>query len=276
MIYINCDDNPHTWNKKNYLMAAQKRLGLHVFEEYRVGLGDVDCLLNIEPCGVLMGKKWSGLWHIDAYLNNTYTAHYANMDNVFLATNLYIPKELEHKCTTLFQAADPELHRRLWIPHEYDFVLCGSAGAGVYQDRSDAFELLKTKFTYHDFGKDHPPAEYVKNINTARVQFIRTGSNNGNNGNAAQRFFECLAIGPVLTNYTDDLPLTGLVEDEDYMAYRTPEEMMEKMQELIDDAQLRNFIAFNGRRKAMLYHTYDHRLISIINTVNEHLSRATL
>lgn len=113
-------------------------------------------------------------------------------------------------------------------------------------------------------GKGFKPVEYVKQLNRARIQFIRSMDVDGK-GEIAQRFFECLAIGPVLTNWVDDLAHTGLVEWQDYVSYKTDEEAVSKMRFLLKHPEDAQKIAENGRYKSNLYHTYEHRLITIIN-----------
>lgn len=268
-IYLNCQDNDITFNKKNYLLRADKRIGLDIFKDFTPIVGTADYILNIEPCEIVLGKKWTGLWHIDVLLNSNYRAHY-DVDTVFVSSDQGIYDFPKEKGGVLFQACDPVLHRRRpEIKQEYDFVISATLGAGVYQERLNAYEILKNNFSFKDFGKNHRPEDYVGILNTAKVQFICTGRSDPGRGAAAQRFFECLAIGPVLTDWTDDLPLTGLIEDEDYMAYRNKDEMLHKMKLLLNDEDLRNKIATNGRQKALLYHTYEHRLMTILNFAHE-------
>jgi hypothetical protein len=248
-------------------MRAAKRIGSETFVEYS-NASPKEYVLNIEPCTVKAGTKWSGLWHIDVLLNNDYVNHYGEMDTVFLSSDQGL-EGVPDNGQVLFQALDPELHKRTNGEPKYDFVLCGSMGSGTYQARSEAVEELKKEFTYKDYQHGHPPEVYVENVSNAKVQFIRTGEGGGK-GALAQRFFEGLGMGPVLTNWTDDLPLTGLVEDVDYMAYRDHKEMMKKMHMLIDDKDLRGKIAYNGRRKALMYHSYEQRLMAIYNVVKDY------
>lgn len=269
-VYLNSNDNDTTYNKKNYLLLADKRLDWGIFKDFKHATEQPEYLLNIEPCDPGRGSKWTGLWHIDILLNSPYPHHY-DVDDLFLASDQGIYPYPEDKTTILFQACDPELHRRIpEVEQRYDFVIAGTIGAGVYQKRSDAYDLLKNNFFYVDYGKNHVPERYIKYLNTAKVQFIRGGESDTGKANAAQRFFECIAIGPVLTNWTDDLPLTGFIEDVDFLAYRNNEEMLAKMKLLLGDEDLRKKIAANGRRKALAYHTYEHRLVSILKAINEH------
>ena len=122
-----------------------------------------------------------------------------------------------------------------------------------------------------DFGKNHKPDQYVKFLNQARVQFVQSGTSHlAPDGYLAQRFFECLAIGPMLTNYHPDLEFLGLVENVDYMVFRNEDDMVAKMNFLLKDEEFRNQMRINGRKKALLLHSYDHRLITILNIIREH------
>jgi len=270
-IYLNCNDNEVTFNKKNYLLRAAERMGLsHIFKESGKDDGaPEEYILNIEPCDIRMGHKWTGLWHIDVLLNSPLSSQYGGVDTAWVSSDQGIIKHDQ----VLFQAMDTEIHKRYSKPN-FDFILCGSMG-GVHSKREEASVPLKKKFTYHDFGKDIKAPEYIKVYSEAKVQWIRTGENDQGKGAVAQRFFECLGIGPVLTNYTPDLELLGLVDGQDYVSYKGDKDMLEKMGELIKDSDLRDKIAYNGRMKALMYHTYEHRLVAILNTVNENIPSST-
>jgi len=267
-LYLNSQDNEITWNKKNYLLAAAKRLGIENYIlDYNTSPGHVpENILNIEPYGALVtGTNWTGSWWIDTLLNNPkFNSEHPHIDTIFLAGSS--PKiEQRDKQFLLFQAADPEIHKPLPVEKDCDFILAGTMGLDIYRERERLINLLKEKgFVYVGAGKGFKPDEYVKQLNRAKVQFIRSMSVDGH-GEIAQRFFECLAIGPVLTNDVDDLKHTGLVEGEDYLSYNTDEEAIEKMKKLVEEPDYANTIALNGRYKSALYHQYEHRLITILN-----------
>ncbi len=272
ILYINADDNPVSFNKKNYLLRAADRLGLNYVKDYteKEEHEVAEYVLNVQPCRVVLGSKWSALWHIDTLLEESYLpGTYPSVDKVYISTDQ--GKHPQELTDVLFQACDPELHRRHEdIEQEYDFIQCGSNGGGIWNEREKAINLLREKgFSFKDYGKEYKPYDYVKNYNTAKVQFIRTGESDEGKGAAAQRFFECLAIGPVLTNWTGDLPLTGLKDGTDYLSYVNDEQMIRQMHLLINDKKLRDTIAASGRRKALLYHSYESRLVAILNDINE-------
>jgi hypothetical protein len=267
MLYLNAENNKVTWNKKNYLLEAAKRLGIKVKDAH--GVVNPECVLNIQPFGTFLpGCKWTGIWHIDVCLDSHIPDQYYYLANdVFVASNQMIKKY--DKAKVLFQACDPILDRRIpEIKQEYDFVACGLMGGAYNGERERLFNILAEKFKTANLGSGLAPHKYVEVLNRGKIQWVRTA--NASKEMAAQRFFESLAIGPVLTNWTDDLPLTGLIEDEDYMAYRNDQECIEKMELLLNDEELRNKIATNGRIKALTYHTYDHRLMSILNICREY------
>lgn len=277
ILWINCKDNEITYNKKQYLLRAAKRLGLTNVRDMATWTGDEerDAVLNIEPySNFTTGSKWTGMWLIDTLFDKTFSqSDMVVSDDLFLAisdtTKQPYINNYKEKTTVLFQACDPSLHKRLDIEPEFDFIMCGTNGDTMHRQRAEYITHLKSSFTFDDFGKDHIPTEYVKMLNKARVQFIRSAGENPEQGEIAQRFFECLAIGPVLTNYVKDLEDTGLIEGVDYMSYKTLEEADAKMHKLIDDENLRNTIASNGRKKALIYHTYENRLVTILNFIYE-------
>lgn len=276
MIYINANDSSPSWNKGDYLLNADNQYHLNMFKKWDKELGQVEYMLNVEPCEIQIGTKWTGLWHIDAFLNNDYhKTPYAMSNDIFIATTPECCQVQNYKAHVLFQACEQSLYEGLdKIKKMYDFVICGSLGNPTYTKREAAFSLLKQRFSYNDFQKGHSPHDYIKNIATARVQFIRTGEGPNGKCNAAQRFFECIAIGPVLTNWTPDLPHTGFIENEDFLAYRSDDEMLEKMERLIKDHEFAHKIARNGRKKALSYHTYAHRAVSIYNIAYADISIA--
>jgi len=76
-----------------------------------------------------------------------------------------------------------------------------------------------------------------------------------------------LAMGPVLADYTPDLDYLGLDEGKDYFSFKNDRELMTKMKALVSSESLRNEMFANGRRKALMLHTFAHRAVSIYNTV---------
>lgn len=256
-LYLNCNDNPITYNKKNYLLRAAERMGIDYVKPYTGG--NVENILNIEPYDFVKGTRWTGLWEIDLLLEPE--RHEKHLDDVNVAFGAITTENKRY--IYLPQACDSVLHRKRG-EENHDWVHCGTTGEenGIYEERTRLHYLLRN-FNHEFFGKNRIPEEYVDILSSARVQFIRSMDVKGQ-GEVAQRFFECLAIGAVLTNETEDLHKLGLTEGEDYEAYRNDEEMLAKMEMLIKDTEKRKKIEKNAREKALLFHTYEHRLSTIL------------
>ncbi len=248
-------------------MRAAKRMGVNWLKEYQGG--EAEFIFNIEPCDFAFGTKWSALWHIDNLgIGDKKYYNYEPFDTVFTADLSSDPK-----ATLLLQALDPELHRRLpEIPQAYDFVICGSMGhvnQEIYKGRNLVYAELKKHFTFYEAGNHHKPDEYIRRINHAKVQFIHS-MEVGGRGELAQRFFECLGIGPVLTNWCKELEYTGLIDGQDYWSYKTINEALYKMRILLGNEHLRNKMAKSGRTAALLYHSYEQRLGAIFNIAKQY------
>lgn len=273
-LFLNCEDNPITFNKKNYLLRAAERLGIeYVYDlKDRVDMSS-DYILNIEPFSFKKGYKWTGIWEIDLLCDRPQTSasDWAVADVIYTAVTT-IPTRLEgfaQKTKLLFQACDPDLHQRRGEP-DTDFVISGSMDSPGHTERIRVTDIMKKEFEYLDFGNNRVPQDYVEGLSHARVQFIRSMGSNIASGELAQRFFECLALGPVLTNFVPDLVHTGLVEGQDYYSYKSDNEMIAKMKKLLADPKKAQAMAENGRSKALLYHTYEHRLMTILEDIRSH------
>jgi len=257
-----------SWTKKDYLLAAAKRLGIDCVKDVNDDPGPHDYILNIQPGEIGHGVKWTGLWHIDVSLASDFPDYYKDVDTVFVASSVGVrpdPRQI-----VMFQACDPTFYKPAKKTH--DLIFCGSLSpATIYEERGRVYALLKEKYDCVTVGKGLTPDLYINTISKSRVQLVQPGYTKVSKyGMCAQRFFECLSIGPVLCAYTPDLELLGLVEGRDYLCYRNDKELIENMDKLLKSKKLRDRIAKNGRQQALNLHTYEHRLISILNHLNDH------
>lgn len=268
ILYVNCDNNPVTWNKKQYLLNAARKTKYDVQEFQSNSHGEIEYILNIEPCTFYKGSKWSGMWEIDLLCDRPQAgADWRYADTVFLAGSA-IPERLEplrHKTEVMFQACEPTIHRRYEeVPAQYDFIHCGTTGLGWYSERERCISMLRDlEYTFFDYGKDKNIHDYSQTLSNAKIQFVRSMKTKVADGEIAQRFFECLAIGPVVTNYVPDLELLGLIEGEDYYSYKNDEEMVTKFDRLVRNPDHAKDMAQKGREKALEHHTYQNRLDQI-------------
>lgn len=274
-LYLNCESNHVTDTKKEYLLRAAERLRLDVAPWTPQIGADAEYILNIEPYLFKKGSKWTGIWEIDVLLDRQQMGpDWPQADRVFLAVST-LPERLkkdQDKCRVMFQACDPQIHKRQPnIKVEYDVTFAGAMHDPVYAERRRIYDLLKTFCNFKSFDNEKPIHEYVKYMSAAEVQFIRSMKTPIGEGELAQRFFESLAIGPVLTNYCDDLKQINLEHEVDYFYYRDDKDMIEKLSYLIHHPDFANKMAINGRRKALAYHTYEARLIQVFNQIQEDL-----
>jgi hypothetical protein len=270
ILYLNADQGQFSFNKKDYLLRAAQRLGFTYVKDIKQAEGEIEYLLNIQPCDLKTGSKWTGMWHIDVSMNSSLIHHYQEMDTVFVASSVGIAPY--DKQIVLFQAMDPDLHRRIpEISQDYDFVICGNGGGtdGGYQERGRIYKLLMEKYHCLQAGGGLVPERYVQEYNRGKVQVVQPFLGVNNLGMCAQRFFECLGIGPVLCDWTPDLEKLDLVEGEDYLSYKNDEELIKKMDLLLGSESLRTKIFTSGRNKALKSHLFEHRLITILNHLHE-------
>ncbi len=185
---FNCSDKEK--GKGFYLERAAKRL--------EFGLEDDGCVLNIEPYNFRKGEKWTGIWEIDLLLDRPEmkAEDWEQADTIFTAIS-NIPERLKHfKTHLLFQASDPEIHRRIpEIIPDYDVVFCGSFTNPCYSERRRVHDLISKHCRFRDAGKGKSVSDYVKELNASKIQFIRSMNTYLADGELAQRFFEGLAIG---------------------------------------------------------------------------------
>ena len=274
ILHINSEkqESQVSWTKKDYLLAAAKRLGIDYVRDIKDDAGPHENILNIQPCEIGKGSVWTGLWHIDVSLGSDFPDIYKDMDTVFVASTVGVrPYKKE---IVMFQACDPTFYSPKEKTH--DLVFCGSCTpASIYEERGRVHALFKKKYDCVTTGKGLPPKTYTDVISTARVQLVQPGyTKKSKYGMCAQRFFECLAIGPVLCAYTPDLELLGLVEGRDYFSYKNDKALIKKMDRLLKSKKLRNEVARNGRQQALNLHCYEHRLVTILSHLNEYTAKS--
>ena len=277
-LYLNCNSKAEgSFTKDIYLLRAAKRLGITNVLKYEPTKEPPEYVLNIEPYGPFMtGSIWTGIWEIDLLMSRPLErVNYERANHIFCAIN-HVPtqiKEHSEKTVLLYQACDPEIHHPYKVEKKYDVVFYGSDEFEVYSERKRIHQLITDKgYKIHLGGKHLPPEEYSKLSCEAKVMFIRSMGQTPDLGEIAQRFFEYYAMGPVLTNWTSDLTNVG-VEGVDYCSYHNDIEMLIKLDRLLKEDDFRNYITKNGREIALNYHTYEHRLVTIINYIKEYESR---
>ncbi|OQB05365.1 MAG: hypothetical protein BWY19_01084 [bacterium ADurb.Bin212] len=81
-LYLNADKGQFSYNKKDYLLRAAKRVGIDA-KDIQNAEGEIEYLLNIQPCDIKRGSHWTGLWHIDVSLDSHFPQHYVNNELIY-------------------------------------------------------------------------------------------------------------------------------------------------------------------------------------------------
>lgn len=285
-------------SKADYLMLAAKKEGvkcIKIWSEELHGKVDPQYVLNIQPyhdsyqnVKFTKGTKWTGSWEIDCICNRARMQEFWDqIDTVFMCNRVEFPIK-KANIEYLYEACWPEYYdyqTKEWETkrekeQKYDFVHCGSIGdlyyfrdfglkkmspeADIYLERRRLYEWLRHGFLVKYVGSGYPIKEHIRNLSKAKIQFIQSMHINGQN-EIAQRFWESLPIGPVLTSYSptlDDLPL---VRGRDYLVYENLGDLETKVKELLNQPWYRDSLWRNGRRQALEHHTYCHRLHQLID-----------
>lgn len=296
ILYLN-SGKQDVLTKRDYLLSAANDMGLtnvRPIEDLAMAPNPPEYVLNIQPYAKIYrpGTKWSGVWEIDCLINREQMQWWwEQADTVFMANRVDWLEKVPKKVRYLMQACLPELYN-FEVHQKYDFVQIGTmtdpayykdynlpcsikkeqiAKFDIYKTRCDIFEKLKEKYNvlvYDEPGR-LPVKEYLELLSRGKIQFIRSMDVMGE-GEIAQRFFESLPMGPVLTNYAQDLDWLNLIPNGDYCVYHDEEEMFQKIDELLNDDALRNDIAMHGREKAYKEHTYQIRLTEILDYLRAH------
>lgn len=179
-----------------------------------------------------------------------YTERFFNATKFFCMQKHYMSKG-----EWLPYAYDPEVHFPQKEENKYDVVLCGLQ----YEHRIQAVKLMESKGLKVFNALGYIFDEYREKYCQGKIAF-----NYSSKEDLPARFYEGMAMGRLmLTNRVPDLKYMDFKEDEDYVAYSTPEEMVEKAVFYATHDKEREKIAKNGLLKVKP-HTYDERCKQIL------------
>jgi len=201
-------------------------------------------------------------YFIDSHLNNLgYQLEWAqNFDFIFLAQKEYIPKFTERGCKNVFWlplGCDPEIHKTYNSNKIYDVGFVG--GTMANPRRVKLMEKIREEHNlYYErcFWDD-----MVKVLDSSKIVF-----NNAVNNDLNMRVFETLSIGSFLLtdptfgngqeeffNHSEEL---GLYEDDD---------INYTIKYYLENYELRELIAKRGNQVALNAHTYEHRILELVD-----------
>ena len=158
----------------------------------------------------------------------------------------------------LTYAVDEEIYPEVEAEKEYDLGFIGNFGDN--DGRGDLFDFLKDKYNCfvsstvptRDIAKEYAKCKII--LNPIRYEEINI------------RFFEALACGVQLCSYSPALNLFA-EEGKHYMTYRDRKELIEKIDLLLSEPELRKTIATEARKEVLRRHTYKHRVKELLNFI---------
>ena len=161
---------------------------------------------------------------------------------------------------------DPELHRpEEPASEQWDLVFVGSDG-GV--PRKFYLQALRERYPNSFIG----PAAHTQL--GAMYGRARIGFNYSIADDVNMRMFEVLGAGACLVTNAlrhDDLARLGLLDRQHVVLYRSPQQLLDVVQELLSHREERRRIARAGFEAAWNRHTYTHRMEELLNIIDARL-----
>jgi len=237
---------------------------------------DPDLILVIEP----YIKTWLNL----NYFKNSIKAFYAldphalkakeayekckvwEYDYVLCAQKDYIPMLKELDCSNIHwlpYAVDPIIFKeRKGVDIKYDIAFLGSMSS----DRRKILERLNKKFKLL-VGQPGKSAYYMHDASVA-YSMSKTVLQISNKGTLGARIFEGMACNRLVIADRIGNGLNNLFQDgENIVLYGNLEELEDKIHYYLLNDDERTHIALQGYNLVLSKHTYEHRVIELLNVV---------
>lgn len=253
-----------------YIEKAFKELGHNIIHEYNKEAEETsgvfayafvtpNVIVGVD--GTELPKAIDGIpyiyWDTDSFLH----APVVMGDHLFIGGCPEDLKKYPEGTIFLPHAADPELHRPMYVEKEYDIVMVGSTDER-YGERNRILELLKSKYKVH-VAKTRPGLAYSQELSKGKIIFNCSMTDT----NIPMRFFEGMAIGVLVTNYSknlDSLAQRGL----HYLGYEDDEELISTIEEQLRDTQRNLWMPKEARKHILENHTYKHRALTLLSCLN--------
>ena len=264
-ILLNYNYDLYPYTTASYLeMAMKDKLGCKVYRKDEIKDIIPDFVLNVQPVEEVIKIKGvpSLYYEIDNHILKGNDVHfYDRVDMVLLAQYQFKEYYEGYKIADLPLAADPKFNKR--YKDESQLYDIGLLGNDTYPERSALLEMLKQNFNVLT-GEAKPGEPYSRKLNQCKMIFNRSMMNDVN-----MRFFEAISCGRLLL--TDYLPeQEKYAEDEKhYIIYKDGRDLIAKVKFYLNNEKEREAIAKAGMKHIHKYHTYKHRLDTIIRLVKE-------
>ena len=201
---------------------------------------------------------------IDSHLNLPEHLEWATrFDWVFAAQRAYLDAFRAAGCSRvkwLPLACDPAMHGKASLPKRHDVGFVGSL-TPEHAQRQRRLTRLAERFDVHverSFLRD-----MARTFSASRIVF-----NDAIKDDLNIRVFEALASGSMLLS--DRAPGSGLAEmfiDRQHLVYYDDTTLEELVEYYLAHSDEREQIADQGRREVLRWHTYDHRMTTLLDTI---------
>ncbi|MBI4355044.1 MAG: glycosyltransferase [Candidatus Omnitrophica bacterium] len=244
----------HYWTKA--AAAIPRTYDLYL----RVDHGDYtdDLPADLQPCVFVV---------VDTHLPKPYkkirrqVTHYDLVCCAQQEGALRLQRDTGTPCCWLPLGCDPEIHRRLEVPKQYDIGFVGTDGKKSL--RKQLLAQLTQRYPRSRIGTA-PHTEMASIYSAARIAFNYSLRNDIN-----MRMFEVLSCGALLvTNAIHDNGFGQLFRDREHLvSYQSPDELWRLIDYYLAHEAEREAIAARGRHLATAAHTYRHRVGVLLELV---------
>jgi tetratricopeptide (TPR) repeat protein len=291
-------------NDDYFLDSLKNTYGCEVFfaspapkADFSVGYRPIDLLEALEACPfqpdiILMSDAINlhlsvkgldktdipaAFYGIDAPMNAFWQRDYAAFcDLTFLDQKAEVETmrslfpERSHRIHWLPLAADPKIYRRDPVEKLYDVAFVGSLSFRQRPKRTWILRTLKRHFDIRIFdgggNRSLGAAEVARIYNQSKIvlnENLFPGVN--------LRTFEVMACGTCLMTEESDGSWKALFRDGEHLVTYRPENLIERMRNLLENDQKREAIAEQGMREVLAEHTVDKRAGQLLMTLEEYL-----
>lgn len=255
-----------------HILNGFRQLGyevFHVLPERIMGVlpGEADLFVKVDD-GLRHPIQWNADLHpshyycIDTHIETDWRLKLAKdgeFDTVSVVHKQGLSLPWHTEAYWLPVGCDPEVNYVGQKEKKYDVCFIGNFHSQFAQKRLDAVDVLFKNFP--NFFHGHRTfKEMAEKFAQSKIVF-----NHSLNNDINMRFFEGMSSGSCLvTDHIDEIAELGLKNGVHYHAYRNMEEMVDLVRFLLDNDDIRERTALEGRKEVNANHTYSARCKKIV------------
>lgn len=184
-------------------------------------------------------------------------------DYVFVAQKDYIPAFTQHGLSQVFWlplACDPEIHRPLSVPRQYDVGFVGHLNSAT---RARRLQLAAQRFSTNDYLQQYPKEQIAEVYSRSRIAL-----NMPIGGDLNMRVFEAMACGTLLITERIGNGQRDLFQDRRHLVeYENDQEMLDAVAYYLHHERERAEISERGSDLVRSHHTYQQRCETLLQTI---------